>query len=337
LCGKSWNRRGQRRDVSSSANTSAWTVHLPPGRAAGQLDLLADGSLPGRWTRRWREHPDRRQLQDVDGAWLTAEELELRTRRAAERLRATGLDPGDRLVLSGATSAALVIAYAGALRAGMVVVPISSAYTQAEVSRIVRDARPAAAAVESSRLAGWIAAASPHEIPMLGLDLDRVGGGEAGAIDLAGAGDPALLIYTSGTTGRPKGVPLTHGNLLSSATAVNLAWRWEPDDRLLLSLPLFHVHGLGVGLNGSLSAGAAVALAARFDPEEVAARCEQGATLFFGVPTMYQRLARSGQAERLRALRLLVSGSAPLPAALAEELARRTGQMPLERYGMTET
>jgi malonyl-CoA/methylmalonyl-CoA synthetase len=240
-------------------------------------------------------------------------------------------------VLSGATSAALVIAYAGALRAGMVVVPISSAYTQAEVSRIVRDARPAAAAVESSRLAGWIAAASPHEIPMLGLDLDRVGGGEAGAIDLAGAGDPALLIYTSGTTGRPKGVPLTHGNLLSSATAVNLAWRWEPDDRLLLSLPLFHVHGLGVGLNGSLSAGAAVALAARFDPEEVAARCEQGATLFFGVPTMYQRLARSGQAERLRALRLLVSGSAPLPAALAEELARRTGQMPLERYGMTET
>jgi malonyl-CoA/methylmalonyl-CoA synthetase len=97
------------------------------------------------------------------------------------------------------------------------------------------------------------------------------------------------------------------------------------------------VHGLGVGLNGSLCAGAAVSLAAKFDPEVVAARAEDGTTLFFGVPTMYQRLVHSGHVERLRSLRLLVSGSAPLPAELAEELARRTGQMPLERYGMTET
>jgi malonyl-CoA/methylmalonyl-CoA synthetase len=80
-----------------------------------------------------------------------------------------------------------------------------------------------------------------------------------------------------------------------------------------------------------------VALAAKFDPADVATRAEDGATLFFGVPTMYQRLVQSGQVERLRPLRLLVSGSAPLPAELAEELARRTGQIPLERYGMTET
>jgi malonyl-CoA/methylmalonyl-CoA synthetase len=132
-------------------------------------------------------------------------------------------------------------------------------------------------------------------------------------------------------------VPLSDGNLLASATAVGLAWRWEPEDRLLLTLPLFHVHGLGVGLNGALCAGASVALAAGFDPGEVAAGCEAGATLFFGVPTMYHRLMQSGAAAPMRSLRLMVSGSAPLPAALAEELGRVTGQIPLERYGMTET
>jgi malonyl-CoA/methylmalonyl-CoA synthetase len=253
-------------------------------------------------------------------------------------LRGAGLEPGDRLVLSGATSAAFVVAYIGALRAGLVVVPVNRAYTETEVSRIVRDARPAAAAVDDDRLARWIAAAAPSVVTF-GFDRDAASGrGESDEIDGAASDDVALLIYTSGTTGRPKGVPLTHGNLLASATAVNLAWRWKPEDRLLLALPLFHVHGLGVGLNGSLCAGAAVVLAARFDPDQVAARCsEEAATLFFGVPTMYQTLVQSGAAERLRALRLLVSGSAPLPAALADELARATGQMPLERYGMTET
>ncbi len=317
----------------------AWAVHLPTESGSGEVDLLADGSLVGRWRRRWSERPDQRQLEDVDGNWLTAAALEERTRAAARRLRGAGLEPGDRLVLSGASSAALVVAYIGALRAGLVVVPINSAYTEGEVSRIVADARPAGGAVESERIAGWVAGACEREVPLSGLDLDLPGGGGSASEDIDGAGtdDPALLIYTSGTTGRPKGVPLTHGNLLASATAVNLAWRWDPEDLLLLALPLFHVHGLGVGLNGSLCAGASVALAARFDPDAVAERAERGATLFFGVPTMYQRLVESAAAERLRSLRLLVSGSAPLPAALAEELERRTGQLPLERYGMTET
>jgi len=303
---------------------------------AAELDLLADSTLIGRWKRRWRERPGRGQLQDIDGTWITTDELEERTRLAALRLLDAGLAPGDRFVLSGGTSAELVIAYVAALRAGLVVVPLNAAYTQSEVSRIVGDARPAAAAVESSELAGWIQQASSQEIPVLGLALELPDGGDA-RIDAVGRDDPALLIYTSGTTGQAKGARLTHGNLLASASAVNLAWRWEPEDRLLLALPLFHVHGLGVGLNGSLCAGAAVVLMAKFDAEAVAARCQDGISLFFGVPTMYQRLAASGRAERLRSLRLLVAGSAPLPAPLADELARRTGQVPLERYGMTET
>jgi malonyl-CoA/methylmalonyl-CoA synthetase len=319
--------------MGSGADDPPWAVHLLEGMAAEDVDLLEDGSLTARWERRWRERPGERRLQDVDMRWMTAEELEERTRHVARQLRGAGLESGDRFVLSGATSASLVVAYIGALRAGLVVVPVNGAYTEGEVARILDDASPSGAAVDSSRLAGWIAA---REVPVTGLELDGPLGGET-ELDAARPDDTALLIYTSGTTGRPKGAPLTHGNLLSSATAVNLAWRWQPEDRLLLTLPLFHVHGLGVGLNGSLCAGAAVALAAKFDPGEVAARAEDGATLFFGVPTMYQRLAESGHAERLRSLRLLVSGSAPLPAELAGELARRTGQMPLERYGMTET
>jgi malonyl-CoA/methylmalonyl-CoA synthetase len=171
---------------------------------------------------------------------------------------------------------------------------------------------------------------------IFGVDLDLPDPRDA-PIDRSRSGDPALLVYTSGTTGRPKGAPLTHGNLLAGATAVNLAWRWQPDDRLLLTLPLFHVHGLGVGINGSLCAGAAIVLRPRFEIDDVVARSADGISLFFGVPAMYQRLAASGRGGALAPLRLLVSGSAPLPAALAAAVAEQAGQIPLERYGMTET
>jgi len=336
--------------MGANPDNPIWAKHLPAAVSAGDPGLLADGSLPGRWTRRWRERPSWPQLRDIDGTWIASTELEQRTRAAAARLLRSGLAAGDRLLVSGPTSASLVITYVAALRAGIVVVPVNPAYTAAEVARIVGDARPAAAAVDSRRLAGWIIQASERSVALAGLDLTGLrAGGDAGAqsdragadgglIDGAGSDDLALLVYTSGTTGAPKGVPLTHGNLLASATAVNLAWRWEQTDVLLLALPLFHVHGLGVGLNGSLCAGASVALRSKFDPGDVAASARAGAcSLFFGVPTMYQRLVSSGHADELAPLRLLVSGSAPLAASLAREMQRATGQVPLERYGMTET
>ncbi len=201
---------------------------------------------------------------------------------------------------------------------------------------MAREAQPAAAAVGRDEQAGWIREGAGDDVAVLGLGLDgldRV----AAELDRARGEDTAVLMYTSGTTGRPKGVPLSHANLLASATAVKLAWRWDPVDRLLLTLPLFHVHGLGVGLIGSLCAGAGVVLRERFDAADVAERARRDATLFFGVPAMYQRLVRAGHIGALRGLRLLVSGSAPLPAALADAIAQATGQIPLERYGMTET
>ena len=316
---------------------TAWAAHLPPGVAFGDVDLLADGGLPRRWSRRWGERPPWPQLKDVDGTWISSDELEERTRGVALGLLGRGFQPGDRFVICAPTSAGLVTACLAALRAGLVVVPVNSAYTETEVQRIVAHARPAAAAVDDPERGRWIrsAADSPVEILPVGeLPASLLGGAE---IDRAASDDRALLIYTSGTTGKPKGVPLTHGNLLASASALGLAWRWQPDDRLLLTLPLFHVHGLGVGLFGSLCAGASVVLRRSFDVDDVVSCAADRISLLFGVPTMYERLAAEGRAKSLRGLRLLVSGSAPLPAELANEVARQAGQLPLERYGMTET
>ena len=132
---------------------------------------------------------------------------------------------------------------------------------------------------------------------------------------------------------------LSHANLLASAESLRLAWRWSPDDRLVLALPLFHMHGLGVGLHGTLHAGASArarcrtSIRTRWRARSL--RCE--ATLFFGVPTMYHRIVAAGNAGVLRELRLCVSGSAALPADLHAAFERACGQRILERYGMTET
>ena len=309
-------------------------AHFPPGLDPADVWLLADESLPGRFLRRWRERPAWRQLRDVDGSWLTSRELEARTREAAHRLLASGLRPGDRLVLSAASSAALVIAYVAALRAGLVVVPLNTGYTQAEVSRIVADAQPAAAAVDDDERARWIRAATPG-VRELGMDLALPAGRGDEPIDAVAGEAPALLVYTSGTTGGPKGALLTHANLLASATAVDLAWRWTPDDVLLLTLPLFHLHGLGVGLNGSLCAGSSIVLRPRFDVDDV-----------WRTPASDDVLRRADDVPASResgraASCVLCACSCPAPRrcrrTVADEIERVTGQMPLERYGMTET
>jgi malonyl-CoA/methylmalonyl-CoA synthetase len=150
--------------------------------------------------------------------------------------------------------------------------------------------------------------------------------------------DPAHLGYTSGTTGVPKGALLTAGNLLANSEALERAWRWTAEDRLVLALPLFHAHGLCNGLHGTLLAGASAVLLPGFTVDGVLdAAADHDATLFFGVPTMYHRLAASARAPELGRLRLCVSGSAALPAEVHRALRSTAGVAVLERYGMTET
>ncbi len=311
-----------------------WSVHLPPGLAAADVDLAAGGSLPGSWSAAWAAAPDREVLRTPDGWRLSAAALAERTAAAAGRYAAAGLAPGDRVLVSAVPGVDLVVAYVAALRAGLTVVPANTAYTGRELAHVVADAGPRLAVVDDpGRLAGLDLDATTPDLARL-----PAGSGVGAALDAAAPDDVALIVYTSGTTGLPKGALLTHANLLATAHAVRLAWRWQPDDRLALCLPLFHIHGLGVGLHGTLTAGASLVLLPKFDPAAVASAIGgHGATLFFGVPTMYHRLAESPQLAALGGLRLAVSGSAPLPAELHAALAAGSGQRVLERYGMTET
>ena len=293
-------------------------------------ELASGGTLPGAWTAAWARDPGRSTLSTMDGASVTAAELAERTATAAGRYAAAGLAPGDRVLMSAAPSVDLVIAYVAALRYGLVVVPVNTAYTPAEVANLVGEAAPRLAVLDDPARVNAIPCATP--------DLARLPAPVTTQLDTRRPNDVALVIYTSGTTGRPKGAPLTHANLLAGAHAVRIAWHWTAEDRLVLSLPLFHMHGLGVGLHGTLTTGASALILPRFEPAVVAqAIRERQATLFFGVPTMYHRLAGSPHLDALRGLRLAVSGSAPLPADLHAAVADGSGQRVLERYGMTET
>jgi malonyl-CoA/methylmalonyl-CoA synthetase len=315
----------------------AWAAHLPEGMDPGAVDLLAEESLPAAWRRRATEAPDRPSLWAAGPGWLSRGALEQASRRVAGRFHRAGLAPGERVLCSAGSSMELVVAYLAALRLGLVVVPANTAYREREIAHVVGDAEPRAAIVDDPQRGEWARKAAGGDLLVVGPDAD-LPDGEPPELDLARRGDPALICYTSGTTGAPKGAVLRHGNLLASAAALRLAWRWVPDDRLVLALPLFHIHGLGVGLHGTLLVGASAVLLPRFDVDGVldAAR-DHRATLFFGVPTMHARLAGSPRVGELGALRLLVSGSAALPPTVFERLAEGTGQRVLERYGMTET
>ncbi|WP_420637936.1 acyl-CoA synthetase [Candidatus Poriferisocius sp.] len=311
-------------------------VHFPAGTDPATVDLVAGTSLPAVWAARWADEPQRPVLWDGPTGWLTAGELARRTEVAAGRLYGAGLRKGDRVVLSAAPSIDLVVAHVAALRLGLIVVPVNGAYQQGELAHIVGDAAPRAAVVDQPPWVRWLAELAP-ELLVVSPRLD-LADATALSLDQLAGGDPALLGYTSGTTGAPKGAVLTHANLLAGARSVGIAWRWTPEDRLVLALPLFHMHGLGVGLHGTLLAGASAVLVPGFSPDAVLDAAQaHDATLFFGVPTMYSRLAQSPRVAGLSRLRLCVSGSAPLPADLHHRLGQKAGVRVLERYGMTET
>jgi len=313
-----------------------WSAHLPTGTDPSTVDLGIGGTLPQRWLANWHADPGRPVLRDTVGRWWSGGALEEATASIAGRFAAAGLGPGDRVLLSASSSVELVVAHVACLRAGLTVIPANTAYGPDELAHLVLDGAPRLAVVDDAQRAAWVRAADPS-VRVVGTDVD-LPGGPPGDLDVAPPGAPALIGYTSGTTGRPKGAVLTHANLAASVEALRLAWRWTPEDRLVLALPLFHMHGLGVGLHGTLAAGASAVLIERFEVDAVLdAAAAERASLFFGVPTMYHRLATSSRAGELARLRLCVSGSAPLPADLWQALASSTGQRVLERYGMTET
>lgn len=337
---------------------SSWGAHIPDGSEFKATDLLQDRSLPESWMRVLEREPERELFCDLGGPWISRGEFVARTERCANAMHARGLSRGDRIIMSAPASVGLIVHYVAALRLGLVVVPMNTAYTRSEVFYVVKDVKPSGAIVDSTERAEWISDAV--KVPGFmsafvgpGADLPPPKGGvavffvqdEQGkgtfkevALDQPGLDAPAMIAYTSGTTGRPKGAILTHGNLLASAKSLNLAWRWREGDRLVLALPLFHMHGLGVGVNGTLCAGSSAVLLDKFEPANVLrAVTGYSASMFFGVPTMYQRFLEESSLDGLSSLRLMVSGSAPLSKEVHRQIEERTGIAVLERYGTTES
>lgn len=322
------------REVSARA-VRAWAAHM--GTAPRELDSealrydLTRGTIPGVLADSARSNAG--STLNVAGERLTHAELHACSSRGASVLAASGISRGARVVINAPTSMRLIVCYFAALHIGGVVTLTNPAYTAAELDAVIERSGAELLLVENgSQRTANVPVQSLHEL--LNTAEQAV---EHAPVPL-GSEDVALLAFTSGTTGSPKGVPLTHGQLLASIRSAMWAWRWSSTDTLVHALPLFHQHGLS-GVHASLLAGSDAAILARFDPEELLATIErEQATILFGVPSIHDRLVRLDP-ERLaplRRLRLITSGSAPLSAALAQAFWERTGMAPLERYGLTE-
>lgn len=254
-------------------------------------------------------------------------------RRAIERL---GIRAGDRVAVWAQPSLATVVALVSHALAGVVSVPLNPKLGRRELGHIVRDASPEVAfAADPTAVPTEVEGLTTHR---LALAPDGGAGGEAAPV----GEQPLLILYTSGTTGPPKGAVITARNVAANLDALAHAWAWRPSDTVVHALPLFHVHGLILGLFGSLRAGGGLAWLPRFEPAAVVERLTDGGTVLFSVPTMVHRLADAAEqdpavARGLAEARLLVSGSAGLPLRDHHRIARTTGRPVHERYGLTET
>jgi malonyl-CoA/methylmalonyl-CoA synthetase len=297
------------------------------------LDLY-DLSLRG------RADADALDVDEPDGSLraLTFGELELRSNRLAHALLARGLRCGDRIAFCLANRLAVIDLWLAAVKTGAIVVPVNVLYRDREIAHILSDAAPRAVITSRDRAAEF-AATDVWDVDDLDAEADASPSHRPPArLD---ASTPAALVYTSGTTGAAKGAVLTHGNFAANALALLTAWRIDRHDRYLAALPLFHVHGLGNGVQCWLASGCHMRLVSRFEQSRAADWfATYRPTLFFGVPTMYVRLLDI-DADRAAAIgrdvRLFVSGSAPLPAQVLEAFRLRFGHVILERYGMSET
>lgn len=265
--------------------------------------------------------------------------------RLAGALTRIGVAPGDRVAAQVPKSPEAVVLYLATLQCGAVFLPLNTAYTGAEIDYFIGDASPRLFVCAPEDLDQHSTRASDAmTVETLGADgdgslMDR---GRQGAPredhHPCGPQDRAAILYTSGTTGRSKGAVLTHGNLASNCEALIECWRFSADDRLIHALPIFHTHGLFVAVNMAICSGASMVFLTHFDADQVISLMTRG-TVLMGVPTFYTRLLKSDRLSRdgTAAMRLFVSGSAPLLAEDHRAFAERTGHEILERYGMTET
>jgi malonyl-CoA/methylmalonyl-CoA synthetase len=329
----------------------AWQRHLGEEVDADSLRAeLAQGSLPRAFHDTAGGDPGRIALI-IDEGTITHGDLDRRAARVGGWLRAQGVGPEERIVLCGSNSLNFVTAYLGILRAGSVVVPAGGALTEPELRHLVEDSGTACALAQGEALERLTSIAGGDASLRLVVALEEEEASDAPSLRRAisegeplepgdaGGDDAALLAYTSGTTGRPKGVPLSHANLLSSIRAAMRAWRWDESDVLVHALPFTHQHGLG-GVHATLLAGSRAVVHGKFDPGRLCAAIEsEKATVLFAVPAIYEKLVAWEEVESadFSSVRLAVSGSAALSPALARKVSSVLGGEVLERYGSTES
>jgi malonyl-CoA/methylmalonyl-CoA synthetase len=274
-------------------------------------------------------------------------DLDRGTAMLANLLASLDLPAGSRVAVQTEKSVEALMLYLAVLRAGLVYLPLNTAYQRDEIGYFIGNAEPAVVVCAPKNF-GWVsriafAAGTAH---VFTLGDDRSGSllqraavhSDVHAPVARGADELAAILYTSGTTGRSKGAMLTHGNLLSNARVLKTYWGWREGDVLIHALPIFHVHGLFVASHGALLNGSKMIWLNKFEPKTVVAHLPE-ATVFMGVPTLYTRLLAEPGLNRAACshMRLFISGSAPLLLETFNLFRERTGHTILERYGMSET
>jgi len=263
----------------------------------------------------------------VDGVTLAPDELLGAASATAAQLRGH-----TRVAVNATASMETVVAVVAGLLAGVQVLPVPPDSGAAELRHILADSAPEL----------WVGPAPSEAATAEGPGIEHL------PVDLAARAehepvpsspdDVAFVLYTSGTTGLPKGVLIPRRAVAAGLDGLIDAWAWTADDVLAHGLPLFHVHGLILGVLGPLRVGGGLVHVGKGTPDRYAQAGRDGATMFFGVPTIWSRVAEAPEhAEALRDARLLVSGSAALPVPVFERLEELTGHQVVERYGMSET
>jgi malonyl-CoA/methylmalonyl-CoA synthetase len=268
-----------------------------------------------------------------DGRSFTRSQFWSIAGRMASTLTAAGAKPGDRIAVQVEKSIEALALFWACVRGGFIFLPLNTAYTPSEISYFLTDAEAFAFVADPKKQIDTTAKMFTLDDTGHGTILD----GSANFENVPSNWDTiAAILYTSGTTGRSKGAMLTHANLASNALALIDIWKFTADDVLLHALPVYHTHGLFVGMNTILLSGGQLLFHRKFNPEVVIKDLHK-ATTFMGVPTFYTRLMPHVTRANTKHMRLFVSGSAPLLAETHKDFETRTGHAILERYGMTET
>ncbi len=302
--------------------------------------MVVEDLLPKLWGQVWRQYSDRTALAFRE-KHISYGELDTLTSKVGEYVASRfELHFSENVVLMATGSEASVVLNLSLIRAGITVVPVNPSLSLSELCHIIDTTHPKVVIsfgddyMNEMRSACIVNGNRLYETAVKDQNRCQYRPNTSNSSPFP----TALIAFTSGTTAAPKGVPISNSAIVWNISTLARLWELSCEDSLYLSLPLFHIHGLVVGLYGALSVGASIFVEDRFSSEVLGELLDsRKVNVFFGVPTMYHRLFASGKAKYLANARLAVSGSAPLSRALFDSILEVSGRPVVERYGMTET